>query len=122
KPDQQHIFSHLMTGKNTDTVAARTVDSLFLPANVHQQLLVKPTAVWGKDKVYKTSNNTYRAYRLLSANGVFETTKDAVNLCINLIGIMALFMGFMNIAERAGGVRFLSRRSEERRVGKECRA
>src|SRR5690606_219322 len=28
---------------------------------------------------------------------------------INLIGIMALFMGFMSIAERAGGVRFLSR-------------
>lgn len=109
KPDQQHIFSHLMTGKNTDTVAARTVDSLLIPPNVHQQLLVKPTAIWGKDKVYKTSDNTYRTYRLLSANGVFETTKDAVNLCLNLIGIMALFMGFMNIAERAGGVRFLSR-------------
>lgn len=109
KPDQQHIFSQLMTGKNTDTTAARTVDSLALPATVHQQLQIKNTAVWGKDKVYKTKDNTYRSYRLLSANGVFETTKDAVNLWLNLIGIMALFMGFMNIAERAGGVRFLSR-------------
>ena len=109
KPDQQHIFSQLMTGKNTDTIAARTVDSLALPASVHQQLQLKNTAIWGKDKVYKTTDNTYRSYRLLSANGVFETTKDAVNLCLNLIGIMALFMGFMNIAERAGGVRFLSR-------------
>ena len=109
KPDQQHIFSQLMTGKNTDTVAARTVDSLALPATVHQQLQMKNTAVWGKDKVYKTKDNTFRSYRLLSANGVFETTKDAVNLCLNLIGIMALFMGFMNIAERAGGIRFLSR-------------
>ncbi len=45
----------------------------------------------------------------MPANGIFETTKDAVTLCIGLIGIMALFMGFMNIAERAGGIRFLSR-------------
>ncbi len=35
--------------------------------------------------------------------------KDAVNICIGLIGIMALFMGFMSIAEKAGGIRFLSR-------------
>jgi spore maturation protein SpmA/spore maturation protein SpmB len=46
---------------------------------------------------------------MLSANGVFETTKDAVTLSIGLIGIMALFMGFMAIAERAGGISFLSR-------------
>ncbi|HMO60940.1 MAG TPA: nucleoside recognition domain-containing protein [Ferruginibacter sp.] len=42
-------------------------------------------------------------------DGVIETCKAAVNICIGLIGIMALFMGFMGIAERAGGVRFLSR-------------
>ena len=35
--------------------------------------------------------------------------KDAVEICIGLIGIMALFMGFMSIAEKAGGIRFLSR-------------
>lgn len=43
------------------------------------------------------------------ADGLIETTKSAVNISIGLIGIMALFMGFMSIAERAGGIRLLSR-------------
>ena len=42
-------------------------------------------------------------------DGVFATCLSAVNICIGLIGVMALFMGFMSIAERAGGIRFLSR-------------
>ncbi len=42
-------------------------------------------------------------------DGVIQTCKNAVEICINLIGIMALFMGFLAIAERAGGIRFLSR-------------
>lgn len=42
-------------------------------------------------------------------DGIFATAKGAVEICIGLIGIMALFMGFMSIAEKAGGVRFLSR-------------
>src|SRR5829696_10507279 len=42
-------------------------------------------------------------------DGIIETCKGAVNICIGLIGIMALFMGFMGIAERAGGIRLLSR-------------
>lgn len=42
-------------------------------------------------------------------DGIFATCKNAVDFCIGLIGIMALFMGFMSIAEKAGGVRFLSR-------------
>ena len=42
-------------------------------------------------------------------DGVIATCTVAVNICIGLIGIMALFMGFMSIAEKAGGIRFLSR-------------
>ena len=109
QPGQQHLFSHLVTGKNTDTTSVRTIDSASLPLTVHTQLGNQKTAVWGKEKVFKTGDNGYRAYRLLPANGIFETTKDAVTLCIGLIGIMALFMGFMSIAEKAGGIRFLSR-------------
>lgn len=45
----------------------------------------------------------------LHVDGVIQTCKNAIDLAINLIGIMALFMGFMNIAERAGGIRLLSR-------------
>ncbi len=109
QPGSQQLFSSMVTGKNTDTIAARSVDSASLPAAVHSQLQVQKLAVWDKEKVYKTGDNEYRIFKLLPANGIFETTKDAVTLCIGLIGIMALFMGFMSIAERAGGIRFLSR-------------
>ena len=44
------------------------------------------------------------------ADGIIQTAKSAViDIIIPLIGIMALFMGFLSIAERAGGVRLLSR-------------
>ena len=109
EPGQQHIFSLLVAGKNTDTASVRKLDSLTIPATVHAQLTTKATAVWNKEKVYKAPDGQYRAYRMLQANGIFETCKDAVALSIGLIGIMALFIGFMSIAERAGGIRFLSR-------------
>ncbi len=109
EPGQEQIFSNLVTGKNTDTISVRSLDSAAVPASIHAQLSNQKLAVWEKEKVAKSGDGTYRAFMILPANGVFETTRDAVNLCIGLIGIMALFMGFMNIAERAGGIRFLSR-------------
>lgn len=43
-------------------------------------------------------------------DGVIRTSIVAVmDICLPLIGVMALFMGFMSIAERAGGIRVLSR-------------
>jgi spore maturation protein SpmA/spore maturation protein SpmB len=45
----------------------------------------------------------------LKVDGVIETCWTAVNICLKLVGIMALFMGFMSIAEKAGGIRLLSR-------------
>ena len=49
------------------------------------------------------------AANLSKANGIIETCKSAVDIAIGLIGIMALFMGFMSIAEAAGGIRLLSK-------------
>ncbi len=43
------------------------------------------------------------------ADGIIETCKAAVTICIGLVGILAFFMGLLNIAERAGGIRFVSR-------------
>ncbi|MBS1733133.1 MAG: spore maturation protein [Bacteroidetes bacterium] len=57
----------------------------------------------------KTGNGEVLSYRMQSADGIIETCKTAVNLCIGLIGILALFMGILTIAEKAGGIRFLSR-------------
>ena len=108
QPGQEKIFSQLVTGKNTDTVSTRLVDSASLPVNVLQQLQYEKTAVWDKERVVK-QGTAYKAFRLLPANGIIDTCKGAVEICIGLIGIMALFMGFMTIAERAGGIRFLSR-------------
>jgi spore maturation protein SpmA len=108
-PGQEQLMSHMVTGKSSDTVYARAIDSASLPLSVHQQLEKQKTAALQKAKVYKSEDGSYREYQMLPANGIFETVKDAVNLSIGLIGIMALFMGFMSIAERAGGIRFLAR-------------
>lgn len=45
----------------------------------------------------------------LKLDGVIQTCWVAVELCLKLVGILALFMGLMSIAERAGGIRLLSR-------------
>ncbi|MDF2382133.1 spore maturation protein [Nostoc ellipsosporum NOK] len=63
-----------------------------------------------KYKALRAVEYSYIAGKLQKpVDGVIETCKSAVNICLGLIGIMALFMGFMSIAEKAGGVRFLSR-------------
>jgi spore maturation protein SpmA len=41
--------------------------------------------------------------------GIFKSAGDCVDLSFKLIGIMTLFLGFMNIGEKAGAIRFLSR-------------
>jgi spore maturation protein SpmA/spore maturation protein SpmB len=45
----------------------------------------------------------------LKVDGVIETCWVAVDICLKLIGVLALFIGFMNIAEKAGGINLLSR-------------
>ncbi len=45
----------------------------------------------------------------LKLDGIIETCWVAVDICLKLVGILALFIGFMNIAEKAGGIRLLSR-------------
>lgn len=40
---------------------------------------------------------------------VFDSAKTAVELCIGLIGIMALWLGMMRVAEEAGLVKILGR-------------
>jgi spore maturation protein SpmA len=42
-------------------------------------------------------------------DGVFDSANTSVQISIGLIGIMSLFLGFMNIGEKAGAIRFLSK-------------
>ena len=106
---QREIFSQMVTGKSGDTTYVQNVDPLAVPTTVTGQFSAgQKIAAWDGNNVIKTDAG-YKVYKTQSTNGVFETTKDAVNLCLSLIGIMALFLGFMNIAEKAGGIRFLSK-------------
>ena len=41
--------------------------------------------------------------------GIFEAASTAVELAIGLIGVMALWLGLMKVAQEAGAVRFIAR-------------
>jgi len=60
-------------------------------------------------KVFALGDQLLFTRMVTGENGMIETCTTAVNISIKLIGIMALFMGLMAIAEKAGGIRFLSR-------------
>jgi spore maturation protein SpmA len=55
-------------------------------------------AVTGDDQIFKTI-----------VDGIFKSANDSVELSFKLIGVMTLFLGFMNVGEKAGAIRFLSR-------------
>jgi len=42
-------------------------------------------------------------------DGIFDSAGTSVQIALGLIGVMALFLGFLNIGEKAGAVNFLSR-------------
>ncbi|MNK25633.1 Spore maturation protein B [compost metagenome] len=49
------------------------------------------------------------ATNLTKVDGVIQTCWNAVEMCLKLIGVLAFFMGLMSIAEKAGGIRLLSK-------------
>jgi len=86
-PADKEIFSTMVTGRAGDTVR--------LAATAPAAGVIGAPASPG--------------YRLQRADGIIGTCSNAVTLAIGLIGIMALFMGLVSIAEAAGGMRFLAR-------------
>ena len=110
RPGQEQLLANLVTGKSGDTLSVRQVAPADLPADALEKFEAGQSEVkWGREKLMLAPDGTYIAFQLQAANGLFETARDAVTLSIGLIGILALFLGFMAIAEQAGGVRFLSR-------------
>lgn len=104
----QQIFTQMVIGKNGDSIKVK--ESSFVNADPSIKMaLDSQQRVKSGSLIYKKDGEKIVAVKAQKVNGIIETCKDAVNLCIGLIGIMALFMGFMSIAERAGGIRFLSR-------------
>ncbi|MHA4810241.1 nucleoside recognition domain-containing protein [Flavitalea flava] len=112
-PKDRDIFSSMVIGKSGDTIR---VKATALPANAagsSSNAAGSPSNPGslsnGQSIVMAQPVKPKPDYRIQSANGVIETCATAVNLSIGLIGVMALFMGLMSIAEQAGGIRLLSR-------------
>src|SRR6478736_5861507 len=99
----------MVTGKAGDTIKLSKSDTSALSlAQIHQLDSTKTLNI-GNRSVVRAGDGQLQYYQVQNADGIIETCKSAVNIVIGLIGIMALFMGFMSIAERAGGIRVLSR-------------
>jgi spore maturation protein SpmA/spore maturation protein SpmB len=103
------IYSRMVVGKSGDTSNTKPLDTTALSAPVLTALQNGKTYTDGTTKYTKTANGSYVSFKEQHADGVVSTAKTAVDISINLIGIMALFMGFMSIAEKAGGIRLLSK-------------
>lgn len=46
------------------------------------------------------------------SNGAIQSAKEAVNLCVTMLGVMSLWMGLMKVAEKAGIVKALTKAME----------
>ena len=109
KEDSKDIFSKMVIGKSGDSAHTRSIDSAQLPAAAASQLIKSKEARIGEDKYVRATDGKLITYKEQAADGIIPTTKTAVDICFGFIGIMTLFMGFMSIAEKAGGIQFLSR-------------
>lgn len=89
QPKADKETRYIIAAGENDTAAT------FIQAQFPAARIVSPKYIFGKKQK--------------PVDGIIATCKTAVEICIGLIGIMALFMGFMSIAEKAGGIRFLSR-------------
>jgi spore maturation protein SpmA/spore maturation protein SpmB len=103
------MYSRMVVGKQGDTSYTKTIDSTTLNPNIIATISNHGVYKSGEVKYAKNKNNEYITYLEQGTDGIIQTCINAVNICIGLIGVMALFMGFMSIAEKAGGIRLLSR-------------
>ncbi len=100
----------MVVGKGGDTVqiASQPINKL---SPVIRDSLMRKNDFTDNRIHYKTDSlkQNVSVYRVQEADGVIGTSETAVKICLGLIGIMTLFMGFMSIAEKAGGINLLSR-------------
>lgn len=103
------IFNDMVVGKGGDTIQISQKPLAQMSSEIQKSLLVNPDFEGSHIHYKMDSLQNVRTYRVAETDGVIGTSETAVNICLKLIGIMALFMGFMSIAEKAGGINFLSR-------------
>ncbi|MEP6750975.1 MAG: nucleoside recognition domain-containing protein [Bacteroidota bacterium] len=105
---QKQVFSSMVTGKKGDSVQVKEMNVSAAEPSLLRALDTSSRVKVG-DLIYKKDGTKITAVKLQEANGIIDTCWDGVEICLKLIGILALFIGFMNIAEKAGGIRLLSR-------------
>ena len=101
------IFSNMVTGKSGDTIKIKIV-SIAEAMKGTEKIGQADSPFSNDEKVINIGVDQQMTYRIQSSDGILETCQTAVTLCLKLIGFLALFMGFLSIAEMAGGIRFLS--------------
>lgn len=104
------IFNDMVVGKGGDTVKIAT-QKMNAVSPIIRDSLMRKNSFEDSHIHYKTDSlrQDVKLYRVQGTDGVIGTSETAVKICLGLIGIMALFMGFMSIAEKAGGINLLSR-------------
>ncbi len=117
--ETQNIFEAqylIINGTNANLVREK------LKLSITQNSFIEPdsTTVLSSDSLKQIRLATLNRQKIIAAHdllyylpknidGIFETGKFAITLVIALIGTLALFMGLLAIAERAGGINVLSR-------------
>lgn len=103
------MFNKMVVGKHGDTSNTKILDSTTLSQSIISNIQQNKEFKQG-EKIYTIAKDGYYiSYIKQGADGILATCTIAVNICIGLIGIMALFMGLLAIAEKAGAINFLSR-------------
>ncbi|HRN80079.1 MAG TPA: nucleoside recognition domain-containing protein [Ferruginibacter sp.] len=103
--DVPTMYNSMVAGKSGDTLVIQKR----APAVADSAQALAIATRNGKYGAVFTKEGNIKTYSIQQADGIIETCQTAVTLSLRLIGFMALFMGLMSIAERAGGIRFLSR-------------
>ena len=106
----KQIYNDMVVGKSGDTIQIASQPITELSPTIQKNLHLKPEFKENRIQ-YKTDSaqSQVAVYRVQQTDGVIGTSETAVKICLGLIGIMTLFMGFMSIAEKAGGINLLSR-------------
>ena len=104
------IYNDMVVGKSGDTVQIYSKNTTQISPLIMKNLVGKKD--FTQDRIHYKSDSAQSkvsVYRVQQTDGVIGTSETAVKICLGLIGIMTLFMGFMSIAEKAGGISLLSR-------------
>ncbi len=108
-PNESKVFAMMITGKSGDSVVVSQQIEKNEISNIQLDSVKKGFTIVNNQLSYKKKDNTFQVIKLQKSSGIIQTAKDSVDICLALIGVMALFMGMMGIAEKAGGINLLSR-------------